>query len=174
MLSMERGAYKSRLRVWRHLDAKEGGTMEQISAALRRYLVHSAFLAVVVVALVTVSGSLAASGMSVSIAPKAYVHNGGYAVETQLTFTCPSGTLLANVDVRLVQTFQNSANGQGATGQSAGFPVETANCDGTVHKLNVTVYADSGTFDIGRATATATLMLPGNTVSATRTVQIVV
>jgi hypothetical protein len=149
--------------------------MEHISAAMRRYLLHSAVLAAAVVAaFVTVSGSLAASGTSVSIAPKAYVHDGGFAVETQLTFTCPSGTLLANVNVRLIQAFQDSANGQGATGQSLGFPVETANCDGTVHKLNVTVYSNSGTpFDIGRATATATLMLPGNTATASRKVQIV-
>ena len=149
--------------------------MERISAMMRRYPIRRAVLAVAAVAaLVTVPGSLGASGTSVSIASKAYVHDAGFIVETQLTFTCPSTTLLANVTVRLTQSFQDSANGQGASGQSAGFPIETANCDGTVHKLNVTVYSDSGTpFDIGRATATATLMLPGGTVTATRTVQIV-
>src|SRR2546423_14037739 len=106
--------------------------MKSISPAMR---LRTAVLAVVVAALVTVSGSVTASGTSVSIAPKAYVHDAGFIVETQLTFTCPSGTLLANVNVTLTQTFDQSSNGQGASGQSLGFPVETANCDGTVHKL---------------------------------------
>ena len=126
--------------------------------------------------LVTASGSLAAppkkteSGPSVSIAPKAYVYDAGLTVETQLTFTCSGGS--GTADVSITQTPAQSGNGIGASGSSPSI-VEATNCDGSPHKLDVTVFADSGILDIGKATAIATLTNPSGTATDTRTISLV-
>jgi hypothetical protein len=143
--------------------------MERFCIASRHYVTRLAALVVVglALALVTGAGSPAATGSSVSIAPKAYVYDVGIFVETELTFTCSGGS--GSVEVTVTQTAAQSSNGQGASGTS--FVGELTNCDGTPHKLNVSVFG--GLFDIGKATASATLIAPSGTATATRTISIV-
>jgi hypothetical protein len=143
--------------------------MERFCIASRRYVTRLAALVVLglALALVTGAGSPAATGSSVSIAPKASVYDVGIFVEIQLTFTCSGG--FGSVDVTVTQTAAQSSNGTAATGSS--FLGETANCDGSPHKLNVSVFG--GLFDIGKATASATLTAPSGIATTTRTISIV-
>jgi hypothetical protein len=146
--------------------------MEKRLMAARQTLKRFAALVAfgLALALITGAGSPAATGSSVSIAPKAHVYLGGSRVEIQLTFTCSGGS--GSVMVTVTQTAAQSSNGQGANGQN--MILDTTKCDGSPHKLDVTVVAVSGSFDIGKATASATLTDPStNTVTDTRTVSIV-
>jgi hypothetical protein len=144
--------------------------MERFCIASRHYVTRLAALVVLglALALVTGAGSPAATGSSVSIAPKAYVYDVGIFVEVELTFTCSGGA--GNVDVTVTQTAAQSSNGQGATGSTFAL-AESSNCDGSPHKLSVSVFG--GLFDIGKATASATLTAPSGIATATRTISIV-
>ena len=147
--------------------------MERLFIASRHYVTRLAALVVLglALALVTGAGSPAATGSSVSIAPKAYVYDFGFLLETQLTIQCTGGP--GSVAMTVTQSAAQSSNGQGASGSAITF-FESANCDGSPHKLDVTVIdRSSGKFDIGKATASATLTAPSGTATATRTIDIV-
>src|SRR5437868_4219670 len=138
--------------------------MERFFMANRRYVKRFAALVVLGLALALTTagtGSSAASSSSISIAPKAYVYNVGTRLEAQVTFQCSGGT--GSVFMQVSQTAAQSSNGQGASGTQF---FETANCDGSPHKLSVTIARTSGgLFDIGKATAHAQLLDPSGFVA---------
>jgi hypothetical protein len=147
--------------------------MERLLIARRRYGARLAALVVLGLALALTTagtGSSAASPASISIAPKAYVYDFGLLLEAQVTFQCSGGT--GHVFMQVTQTAAQSSNGLGAGGTQA---AETANCDGSPHKLSVTITRTSGgRFDIGNATAHAQLMDPSGFVAGdNRTIAIV-
>jgi hypothetical protein len=135
-----------------------------------RYVVRLGVLVVLglTLALVTGSGALAAPGTSISVAPKAFVSFFGFLLETQVTVQCSGG--LGDISGTVTQTAADSGNGVGATGSTFG---ETANCDGTSHKVAVTFIPDTSAFNIGKATASMTLFTPSGTATDTRTIQII-
>jgi hypothetical protein len=147
--------------------------MERLLIARRRYGARLAALVMLGLALALTTagiGSSAASPASISIASKAYVYNSGLRLEAQVTFQCSGGT--GHVFMQVNQTAAQSSNGQGAGGTQF---VETANCDGSPHKLSVTIARTTGgLFDIGKATAHAQLMDPSGFVAGDdRTIDIV-
>jgi hypothetical protein len=147
--------------------------MERLLIARRRYGTRFAALVVLGLALALTTagtGSSAATPSSISIAPKAYVYDSGLLLEAQVTFQCSGG--IGHVFMQVTQTAAQSSNGLGAGGSQF---VETANCDGSPHKLSVTVARSSGgRFDIGKATAHAQLMDPSGFVAGDdRTIDIV-
>jgi hypothetical protein len=134
--------------------------MERLLVTGRRYVARLAALVVLglTLALVTGVSQVAASPApaSISIAPKAYVYQQGVRLEAQVTIQCTGG--IGNVFMQVTQTAAQSSNGLGASGSQF---VETANCDGSPHKLDVTIARTSGgLFDIGTATAHAQLLDP--------------
>jgi hypothetical protein len=146
--------------------------MKRLVSLSRRRVVCPTALVVLgmALALAAGSGSGAATASSVSIAPKAYVLQLGATVATELTIQCDGGT--GSVQVTVTQTAAQSSNGQGASGTST--PMESANCDGSPHKLSVTVVrSGSGFFDIGKAKASATLIALSGTATDTRLIDIV-
>jgi hypothetical protein len=147
--------------------------MERLLTARRRYGARLAALVVLGLALALTTagtGSSAASSSSISISPKAYVYNSGLRLEAGVTFQCSGG--IGHVFMQVSQTAAQSSNGQGAGGTQF---VETANCDGSPHKLSVTIAKTTGgLFDIGKATAHAQLMDPSGFVAGDdRTIAIV-
>jgi hypothetical protein len=148
--------------------------MERVFAAGRPYVARVVVLVVLglVLGLVTTSGARAATSTSVNIAPKAYVSEVGFRLDTELTIQCTGGA--GSVTVTVTQTPAQSSSGVGASGTNfAGFP--PAKCDGSPHKLAVTVLPLFGGFyNVGKASASATLAAPSGTVSDARTIQIIV
>ncbi|MFL5925724.1 MAG: hypothetical protein ACJ77E_02165 [Gaiellaceae bacterium] len=147
--------------------------MERLLLTSRRYLTQLAALVVLALALALVAGvGPAASGTSTSItiAPKAAVLFFGSEVEAQVTVVC---TGAGTINMTITQTAAQSGNGVGATSGSDPFIVEQANCDGTPHKVSVTVNPLDGLYDIGKATASATLNTTSGTATDTRTISLV-
>ncbi len=143
--------------------------MERFLPAARQHVLRSAAVAVVALAaLASGSASLAGTGSSVSIAPTAYYADGP--IDVTVTIQCGSlvKEVFGSVDVTVDQTAAQSGAGIAASGSGAS-PV---NCDGAPHKVAVTVAP--GAFNIGDATATATLVTGKlNKVTDTRTIHIV-
>jgi hypothetical protein len=146
--------------------------MERLLLASRRYATRLAALVVLGLALALVTGvsPAAPSGTttSISIAPKAYVYDLGFLLEAQVTILCSGGA--GSVFMQVNQTAAQSSNGIGATGSQF---FEDAKCDGSPHKLSVTIGAVDGLYDVGTATANAQLAAPSGFADDTRTISIV-
>ena len=141
----------------------------------RRDVIRLAVLVVLGLTLALVTGMSSAASSpapaSISIAPKAYVYNSGLRLEAQVTIQCTGG--IGSVFMQVTQTAAQSSNGLGASGSQL---AETANCDGSPHKLSVEIArTGSGLFDIGTATAHAQLRDPatGFVAGDNRTIAIV-
>jgi hypothetical protein len=148
--------------------------MERFLIVSRRHVTRLVALVVLALALALVMGAgpgAAWNGTttSIRIAPRAAVLFFGSEVEAQVTVIC-TGT--GNIDMMVTQTAAQSGNGQGTTGTDF-VPVETANCDGRPHNVNVSVFSPDGFFDIGYATASATLITTSGTASDKRTISLV-
>ena len=133
--------------------------MVRLLIGSRRDVIRLAVLVVLGLTLPLVTGMSPAAASpapaSISIAPKAYVYNVGLRLEAQVTIQCTGG--IGSVFMQVTQTAAQSSNGLGASGSQL---VETANCDGSPHKLSVEIQRTSGLFDIGTATAHAQLRDP--------------
>ena len=142
--------------------------MARLFIASRRHLTRLAALLVfgLALALVTVSAGGAAGGTTVSIAPKAAVLFFDQEVEVQVTATC-TDTVTGTVIVSVTQTAAQSGNGNGGSGSGGA----SVNCDGSPHKVNVTAFGCC--FNIGKATATATLSTTSDSATEMRTIALV-
>ena len=149
--------------------------MERLLIVNRRHVTRLAALVALALGLALVMGAGPAAAWSgtpttgIRIAPRAAVLFFGSEVEAQVTVIC-TGT--GNIDMTVTQTAAQSGNGQGATGTDF-IPVETANCNGIPHNVNVSVFSPDGFFDIGYATASATLITTSGTATDKRTISLV-
>jgi hypothetical protein len=147
--------------------------MEQLLITSRRYLTRFAALVVLGLALALVTGvsPAAASGTSITIAPKATIAAGfsGFRIGIQVTAQCSGGTGL--IVMQVSQTAAQANSGFAASGSGS----ENVKCDGQSHKIALTVFAFVGPtgFSNGYATANATLTAPSGNASDTRTISIV-
>jgi hypothetical protein len=145
--------------------------MERLPIASRRYITRLAAAVVLglALALVTGAGSPAATGSSVNIAPKAHLWpftGGRNGIIVDVTVVCTGG--LGTVTVRASEAAADSGEGVPATGTQS----ETVNCDGSPHKVSVSIQGTL-TFNRGTATADATLTAGSGNATDTRTIQIV-
>ena len=122
----------------------------------------SIFVVVGALALLPAAGALAQETLTIQVAKKAALVDGGRAVAVTVTVTCPSGSEVLEAFVYVVQD----------ESQSLFAPLQVT-CDGTTHTQTVEVPAGATPFHAGSARVSGYILLTsGAAVSPTATIKI--
>src|SRR4051812_32316221 len=108
-----------------------------------------------------IGAASAANTSSINLAPKAQFTSGAIkAIAVQATVDCTGGTGMLTVSVTQSPSQSNAGTPASGSGSSS------VKCDGQPHKIAVAIVSN---FNLGSATATATLAAPSGPASDTRT-----
>jgi hypothetical protein len=130
-----------------------------------RLVATAGAVAALLVAGLPASASAQANATQVAIEPQAQIDFAGFEVQVGLKVRCEGG--FGSVSVSVSQAPPESAfNTNGSGGK-------TVVCNGTQQAVAVTVFANFGQFDAGRALASATLFAPSGSDTEQRTITIV-
>jgi uncharacterized protein (DUF2141 family) len=121
-------------------------------------------LATSIVALAVPGSSAAATSTQLSIETNAQYLQNGFQIAVQLHATCDGGFGFVQM-----QVFQAPPENQFPT---QGFGGTGVFCDGQQHQVAVTVFAQGAPFDVGKATAFATLFSSFGQATASKTINI--
>ena len=138
---------------------------------LRTSVVLAVAVLVMIVGLVFSTGTVAAdtptSTMNINNQAQLYLFLPGVnGIGVQVAYKCSGGSGVLNVSA--TQTPQQSGSGVGASGSQG----SSVLCDGDPHTVSETILG-TGTWNLGSATATATLTAPSGNVTQTRSINIV-